>query len=128
MNKDLCNNPACSNYGRYNRYCHHAAVIVPEKTVIAKKSENQKELDKKFAKAKRKYLQEHLFCEAQIEGECQKVSIDVHHKKGKATEELLLDPKFFLACCRKCHDIIEANPKWAKQMGFSLSRLAKISK
>lgn len=128
MKKDLCENKACSNYGRYSRYCHHIGFTVPEKKEIPKKSENQKDLDKKFAKEKSKYLKAHPFCEAKIEGECQKVSMDVHHKKGKVGEEDYLNPAFFLACCRKCHTIIEANPRFAKDMGFSVSRLQKVKK
>jgi hypothetical protein len=37
--------------------------------------------------------------------------------------KLLLDQKFWLAVSRKGHKAIEANPEWAKKMGFSESRL-----
>lgn len=58
---------------------------------------------------------------------------EVHHKKGRvgfaddwARENnipLLLDVRFFLAVSRKGHRQIEENPEWAKEMGYSVSRL-----
>lgn len=102
----------------------HLSFTVPVKTEISIKSDKQKDLDKKFSKAKREYLKEHPFCEAKIDG-CTKVSIDVHHKAGKASEELLLDKSKFLSVCRHCHVVIEKNPAFAKQNGFSISRLSK---
>jgi hypothetical protein len=120
--RNICKVKGCINEGRYCRI--HLNYFVLAKTEIAVKSDKQKDLDKKFAKAKREYLKEHPFCEANIEG-CTKVSIDVHHKAGKATEELLLDKNYFLSCCRHCHTVIESNPAWAKQNDFSVSRLSK---
>jgi hypothetical protein len=120
--KNICTVKGCPSEGRYCRL--HLTYTIPVKTEINKKSDNQKDLDKKFAKAKREYLKEHPFCEAKIDG-CTKVSIDVHHKAGKASEELLLDKSLFLGCCRHCHTIIESNPAFAKQNGFSVSRHSK---
>jgi hypothetical protein len=122
--RNICNVKGCINEGRYCRI--HLNYSVPVKTVIPVKSDKQKDLDKKFAKAKREYLKEHPFCETKgkIEG-CTKVSIDVHHMAGKATEELLLDKSLFLGVCRHCHTVIEKNPAFARQNGFSVSRLTK---
>lgn len=128
MTRSLCQISSCPDHGKYCRRPGHTGFVVPEKKTIAKKSETQKELDKRFAKEKSKYLKAHPFCEAKIEGECQKVSMDVHHKKGKVGEDDYLNPAYFLACCRKCHTIIEANPRFAKDMGFSVSRLTKVKK
>lgn len=46
----------------------------------------------------------------------------VHHKKGRI-ESLLLDQRYWLAVSDEGHREIELNPKWAKEMGYSLSRL-----
>lgn len=51
-------------------------------------------------------------------------STEVHHMKGRATIELLLDQRYWRAVSREGHVKIEMNPEWAKEMGFSLSRLA----
>ena len=49
---------------------------------------------------------------------------EVHHKKGRIGA-LLTDVRYFLAVSHDGHKKIENNPKWAKEMGYSLSRLAK---
>jgi|TARA_R110000851_G_scaffold108617_1_gene230060 hypothetical protein len=47
---------------------------------------------------------------------------EVHHMKGR-TGSNYLDEQFWLAVSRKGHQKIEKNPNWAKEKGFSLSRL-----
>jgi hypothetical protein len=72
-----------------------------------------------FAKKKKEYLTAHIRCE--VKG-CNRVSEDIHHKKGRIGK-LLYDERFFLAVCRVHHTEIETNPDAAKQNGYSLSRL-----
>jgi hypothetical protein len=92
---------------------------------VNKVSDNKKEADKQYNKIRAAFLREHPFCGAKIEGHCKVVATQIHHKKGKATEEDYLNPKYFLACCFECHSIIEKNPNWSKKNGLSISRLAK---
>jgi hypothetical protein len=47
---------------------------------------------------------------------------EVHHKKGRVGS-LFLDETFWLAVSRKGHQMIEENPEWAKENGYSLNRL-----
>jgi len=47
---------------------------------------------------------------------------DVHHKKGRIGS-LFLDIRFWLAVSRSGHKMIEENPEWAIENGYSLSRL-----
>lgn len=47
---------------------------------------------------------------------------EVHHMKGREGA-LLNDTKYWLAVSREGHIRIENNPEWAKEMGYSLSRL-----
>lgn len=49
---------------------------------------------------------------------------DIHHKKGRIGS-LLLDARYWIALSRKGHRFVEENPEWAKENGYSLSRLAK---
>jgi hypothetical protein len=126
MKKDLCENKACSNYGRYARYCQHLSMTVPVKSEIPKKSDKQKEADKEYKKVRAKYLKAHPFCEAKLEG-CGKVATEIHHKAGKIGE-LFTDPKNFLSVCRSCHTIIEKSPAFSRQNGFSNSRLTNVKK
>lgn len=53
-----------------------------------------------------------------------KRAIEVHHKKGRIGS-LYLDERYWLAVSDQGHKKIELNPKWAKEKGYSLSRLAK---
>lgn len=46
----------------------------------------------------------------------------VHHKKGRIGD-LLNDQRFWLAVSPKGHSMIENNPEWAKENGYSLNRL-----
>jgi hypothetical protein len=67
---------------------------------------------------------ENPYCRAKIVGVCTNNTEDCHHQKGKI-ELLLLDEDFWLPVCRCCHTWIENNPNRAKDLGLSLSRLAK---
>lgn len=124
MNHTLCRVSGCINEGKYCRI--HMDYSVPIEKEISSKSDKKKDLDKQYNKVRKAYLSGHPFCEAKIPDCCTKVATDIHHKKGKIGEADYLDPKFFLAVCRKCHYTIEKNPAWSRQMGFSVSRLSKI--
>lgn len=95
--------------------------------MIRKRSKKRAKQEREyFNKTRPEYLEDHPGCEANIPRICCCTSVEIHHKKGKI-EDLLNDKRFFLAVCRRCHDYIEAHPAWAKEMGYSLSRLAKDS-
>lgn len=123
-NRSICPEPSCRNHGSYCRL--HLNYTVPVKSEISKKSEKQKEADKEYKKGRAKYLKAHPFCEAKLEG-CGKISMEIHHKAGRIGENLT-DPKNFLATCRNCHLIIEKSPAFARQNGFSESRLKTVKK
>jgi len=65
------------------------------------------------------FLNDNPFCKV-----CGKSATDVHHMRGKIGEDLT-DSRYFLAVCRGCHTLIEENPTWAKEKGYSLNRLDK---
>lgn len=54
-----------------------------------------------------------------------KPSVEVHHGKGRATIELLLDVTYFRPVSREGHNWIHNNPKEAIERGFSFSRLTE---
>lgn len=89
------------------------------KVKISMKSLKRKVEDKLYAKKKKEYLTAHIRCE--VKG-CNKVSEDIHHKKGRVGK-LLYNEKYFMAVCRNHHTEIEVDPKAAKEHGYSLSRL-----
>lgn len=96
--------------------------ILPEKKEIKNIqsfSEKRKKANKDYKKIAKAYLIAHPKCE--VRG-CNKISEEIHHKRGRVGD-LLLNDKFFLAVCRDCHREIEQSPTWAKEQGYSLSRL-----
>ena len=48
---------------------------------------------------------------------------DIHHKKGRIGS-LLLDTRYWVALSREGHKYVEEHPDWAKENGYSLSRLS----
>jgi len=76
----------------------------------------------KYTTVRNEFLKENPACQAQLLG-CDYKATEVHHRKGR-TGSLLCDKNYFLAVCRNCHDIIESRPLWAKEKGYSLSRLS----
>ncbi len=68
------------------------------------------------------FLSKYPMCQAHIPGVCTNVSCTVHHKAGRIGD-LLCDERYWLACCMSCHNFIERNVTWSKEMGFSLNRI-----
>lgn len=85
-------------------------------------STRQQKLNKAYLVLREQFLKTHPICECQITCDGDK-STDVHHKRGRG--EYLLEDRYFLAVCRKCHTWIENSPNVAKELGFSLNRLDK---
>ena len=90
----------------------------------AKVNEKRAVVNKVYEKARKLYLSTHFVCEAHLEN-CTKEATEIHHQAGKASEELLVNPDYFLAVCRRCHREIEENPAQAIASGLSVPRLSK---
>lgn len=86
---------------------------------IAKMSDKRKDQEKIYRKKAKAYLVAHPKCE--VKG-CNRVSEDLHHKAGRVGD-LLTNEKYFMAVCRDHHTQIEQDPVWAKEQGYSISRL-----
>lgn len=89
--------------------------------MIRKRSLKRAKQEREYAKLRFAYL--NIFRLCQVCG-CA-YSSEVHHKKGRIGE-LLTDTRFFLAVCHTCHQKIELFPDWAKEKGYSLSRLTTL--
>lgn len=87
--------------------------------MIRIRSKKRAKQEREYEKVREQYLYHHNICEVCGWGE----NIQVHHKKGRVGE-LLTDTRFFLAVCHTCHTKIELFLKWAKENGYSLSRLS----
>jgi hypothetical protein len=82
-------------------------------------SVKRKAEEKLYLKKKKEYLTKNIRCE--VKG-CNRVSDDLHHKRGRVGK-LLYDERFFMAVCRNHHTEIETNPDWAIENKYSLKRL-----
>jgi len=109
------------------QFCNDCAPETKEDAPIIKKSYKMRTESKKRAKEKKIYLSRRKGllilnpkCEPNEEG-CELESNQIHHKKGREGP-LLNDQRFFLYTCGNCHRVIEDNPEWARNMGYSLSR------
>lgn len=77
--------------------------------------------EREYSKLRKEYLLRYTTCA--VNG-CNNESTEIHHQKGRIGD-LLTDTKYFLPVCPVCHTLIELHPIWAKNCGYSLSRLAK---
>ncbi len=110
----------CFSYfsGGYCKLCSEKPEK-PKPKPIRKVSLKRIDKNKEYSEVNKQYLKDNPVCEVI---NCELKSDQVHHKKGR-TGDLLTDIKYFLAVCDPCHKYIELNPLWAKEHGYSESRL-----
>ena len=88
--------------------------------MIRKLSKKREAQNREYLGLRKGYFYNNPLCEVKL---CDNLATEIHHKKGRIGK-LLTDVGNFLAVCRECHTKIELNPTWAKQQGYSKSRLA----
>ena len=71
---------------------------------------HKKELDE-YSKKRKEYFMLHHFCEV-----CNEPACDIHHKARRGKN--LNNQDTWMAVCRKCHNKIESNGKWARENGY----------
>lgn len=92
---------------------------------IQRRSKKRAAAERQYSKQRAIFLQTHDRCKMghyafmPCSGE-----LTVHHQRGRIGD-LLLDEKFWIALCMGHHEFVETHPMWAKENGFSLSRLSK---
>lgn len=125
-----CKNPGCGKlFKRFNtitKYCSNKCQGEVEGRKQAKTKTKIKPLSDKRKVEEAKYqLQRILFLKKPENSKCPITgtkTTDVHHKKGRICN-LLLDETYWIALSREGHKYVEEHPEWAKENGFSLSRL-----
>ncbi len=105
----FCNVPGCYAFGKYCKLHGFTETAVPTR--------GQK--DYQWEKIRDKKLEESPICE--VRG-CEAPATVVHHKGGRIGDAYI-DPADLMSCCHIHHMKIEKNPEWAKQNGYSISRL-----
>lgn len=124
MNRDrkICKDPTCYAFGSFCKRPGHTDEVITPYVKPKKIGDKLKEEQKKYSKARRIFITQHPRC--QVSG-CTKISEHIHHRAGRLGE-LLTDVKNFMAVCPEHHHKIETEPDWAKENGYSESRL-KVS-
>jgi len=87
---------------------------------IKRISDKRAAQNKEYLILRKAYLRANPFCAVYPKQQ----ATQIHHKKGRIGK-LLTDIKYFLPVSDEGHQKIEMNPNWAKEMGYSLSRLGK---
>ncbi len=86
------------------------------KTPLRKMSKAKARETRKYWPLRRKFLEEHPFCELDI---CGNRSTNIHHMKGQAGL-MMNDTRYFLAVCVPCHDYIESHKNEMRAKGIIL--------
>jgi hypothetical protein len=83
-------------------------------------SDKRAALNKKYAEASRPIWKGQ---QCQIRSPvCTGKAQGIHHRKGKATAELLMDQRYWMSACNFCNTYVETHDAWARKMGFKLLR------
>jgi hypothetical protein len=123
-----CGNPKVENNGLCAS-CAHALrkaerMVIKEKEPINKVSDKRGKELSQYAALKKKFML-NRWC--QYHGRpC--LPTEIHHAKGRTGFNengvpMLLDVRYFVPLCREAHKYIEENPQFAKENGYSESRL-----
>lgn len=106
----------CGCYGEWLFSSEEGRKTIYKIRSRSKKRSNQ---ENQYTKLRKEFLarKENKICPI-----TKKPTTDIHHKKGRIGS-LLLDTRYWIALSREGHQKVENNPKWAKENGYSLSRL-----
>ena len=88
---------------------------------IKRVSDRHKDTLRKYSDIRKEFIDKHNECEARLP-RCTHIATDIHHIKGKDSENLWLDTNFFMAVCRNCHTKIEEGGDWVYERGFKEHR------
>lgn len=84
-------------------------------------SKKRSRLNTSYAKKSKSFREDHPLCVIHSPN-CTHYTQGVHHVRGKATETLLMDERFWLPACNACNTYIEDHSDWAKQNGFKKTK------
>lgn len=88
-------------------------------------STKQQKTNQAYAVICAQFKKNHPICQARIK--CSgALTNEVHHKRGRG-KEYMLDSTTYLACCSDCHRWINEHHEQATALGFSESRLEKVT-
>lgn len=124
---DICGNmrPIWKNL-KNKKYCKNCATRLSGNTnKRSPVSQKQKVLNREYSQLRTAFLAlpENTTCRAKMQG-CTGLypeTMTIHHSRGRG--EYMLDQLSWIPLCMSCHRWVEENPREAKKMGLSYSRL-----
>lgn len=117
-----CEVEGCIYKGGYCRIPGHIAQEDKPKPRLRQYSVKREKINRmEYKPLARGYMLEHPFCEIRLPG-CTGAAEGIHHTKGKATIELLLDVRFFKSACNHCNTDLERKDAEARRRGLKLSK------
>jgi hypothetical protein len=127
MEKTICNEPSCYNYGRYCRL--HLSGVLNKPVAIKKESKERAVVNRKeYGPKSRQYVKDHPKCELNFKDVCTKKSQCVHHVRGKNSKEDLLNEKYWKASCFNCNTYVEQHDAEARAKGLKQSKFSSKAK
>jgi hypothetical protein len=87
---------------------------------IAQTSEKRKITLKSYSNQRKDFLQKNAVCKLKL-SRCTSKATVIHHTKGKSSEELYLDEKFWMASCWNCNLDVETYEQ-AYEEGLKIHR------
>jgi len=90
---------------------------------IKKTSKKQAKINRAYSELRLRYL--YIFPHCRVcSNDCTFMATEIHHKKGRGKDNML-DSSTWLSVCHQCHELVEKNPEWAYEHGYSIKRLNK---
>jgi hypothetical protein len=122
MNKSICKDPDCVDYGSFCRRPGHAPQEVKKKKPIAQVSAKRAKINKElYSPVQQEVLTERPFCELRLPG-CTGKAQGVHHVGGKENTAKLIDKKKMKAACNHCNNLLESKDAVARAAGLKESK------
>ena len=110
------------------RILNSCGIFKPKKVYKIKQTSNKMAVRRQlYSIVRNEFLAKNTTCQCvdkEASANCSYEATTVHHKKGREGD-LLIASEHFMALCMPCHRWVEDNPAKAKELGYSLSRLAK---
>lgn len=121
-----CSHPTCGETCRREKkvkktYQIKRTAVKSKPYKIRQFSKTRQKVNRSYTQKSKDFREENPLC-AIHSPDCMGVTHGVHHTKGKATEELLMDEKHWLPACNPCNLYIETHSKWAIENGFKKSK------
>lgn len=110
----MCKHPTCEGECRRPKK-------EKKRYVIPKVSKKRAIVNRLYDVKARQYRKENPYCKIKSPV-CTKITEGVHHMKGKATHQLLMDERYWEPACNACNSYVEAFSTWAYENGHKISK------